>query len=72
MQERTLSDLNRHAGEILEMAAVQPVALTRYRRVRYILMSADHYRSVTAGGNGESQPTMEAEEPESPSQLSLL
>ena len=82
MREFMLTDLNRRPGELLEVAAVEPVALTRYRRVRFVLMSAERYEGLAKGGGvsgsvgtGDAQPAEaheEADPPQTQSQLTLI
>lgn len=82
MQEFMLTDLNRRPGELLEVAAVEPLALTRYRRVRFVLMSAEHYRriseqpasagNIASGGQSRAAAKGQADPAEAPPQLPLF
>lgn len=81
MRACTLTKIHRQPGELLDTAAVQPVALTRHGRVRFVIMSADHYEGLTKGGGGsgggdagDAQPAEADEEtgPETQSQLTLI
>lgn len=47
MKEYPSSAITRQSGEILDQAAREPVAITRYRKPRFIIMSATHYDKLT-------------------------
>ena len=54
MRKFSYTDLNRKSGEILDMAAVEPVALTKQKTVRLVIVSADEYRRLTAAAVAEA------------------
>ena len=77
MKTCALTEIHRQTGELLDAATVQPVALTRHGRPRFVLMSADHYEGLAkgGGGNGDAQPAEAGEAaaaPETQSQLTLI
>lgn len=47
MKKYPSADITRKSGEILETALRAPVAITKYRRTKYVLMSAEHYEALT-------------------------
>ncbi len=74
MREIPLSDIHRRAGDVLEIAEAGPVALTRYSRARFVLMSADHYETLGSADDA-TDVTAVAEVPkeaEVPAQPTLL
>ncbi|WP_299082983.1 type II toxin-antitoxin system prevent-host-death family antitoxin [uncultured Ruegeria sp.] len=52
MKQFPSTDITRKSGEILETALRGPVAITKYRRAKYVLMSAEHYETLTKGRDG--------------------
>ncbi len=54
MLEFSYTDLNRKSGDILDKAAVEPVALTKQNTVRLVIVSADEYRRLTAAAIAEA------------------
>ncbi|MFG5379640.1 hypothetical protein [Yoonia sp. R2-816] len=49
MKQYPSADITRKSGEILETALRAPVAITKYRRTKYVLMSAEHYEALRKG-----------------------
>lgn len=47
MKEYPSTAITRLSGEILDDAMRSPVAITRYRRPAFVIMSADHYDRLT-------------------------
>lgn len=47
MKEYPSTAITRLSGEILDDAMRSPVAITRYRRPAFVIMSADHYQRLT-------------------------
>lgn len=45
------SAITRDSGELLHSADSEPVAITRYNRPRYVLMTLDHYERLRAAGD---------------------
>jgi prevent-host-death family protein len=43
------ADLTRHTGDIFEAASRAPVAITKHRRPRFVLMSIDRFEELTGG-----------------------
>ena len=47
MREFTTVDLNKQVGEVTDAALAAPVVITRHRKARFILMTTEHYESLT-------------------------
>lgn len=45
------SAITRESGELLHSADTAPVAITRYSRPRYVLMTMEHYERLRTAGN---------------------
>lgn len=45
------SAITRESGELLHSADAAPVAITRYSRPRYVLMTVKHYERLKAAGD---------------------
>ncbi|MBW7921163.1 MAG: type II toxin-antitoxin system prevent-host-death family antitoxin [Rubellimicrobium sp.] len=45
------SAITRDSGELLHSADTAPVAITRYSRPRYVLMTMEHYERLVAPGD---------------------
>ncbi len=50
MKTFTAADLSRHTGDLLEAAARAPVAITKHRKPRFVVMSIDQFEALTRGG----------------------
>ena len=46
MTSVTITQLQRHIGDIQELASKEPVSITRNGREKYFLLSADEYRRL--------------------------
>ncbi len=45
MRQYPSTDLKQHLGDVLDVASREPVAITRHRKLRYILMSVEAYEA---------------------------
>lgn len=45
------SAITRESGELLHSADTAPVAITRYSRPRYVLMTMEHYERLRTAGD---------------------
>lgn len=52
MKQYQSTEITRKSGEILESALHSPVAITKYRKTKYVIMSADHYNKLALGRDG--------------------
>ena len=51
MREFAAGDLTRNTGDLFEAAAVAPVAITKHRKPRYVVMSMERYEALTKSAN---------------------
>ncbi|RWR30478.1 type II toxin-antitoxin system prevent-host-death family antitoxin [Sinirhodobacter populi] len=49
MREFAAGELTRNTGDLFEAAAVAPVAITKHRKKRYIVMTVERYEALTKG-----------------------
>lgn len=47
MKEFAAADLSRKTGDLFEAAAVAPVAITKHRKPRFVVMSMERYEALT-------------------------
>lgn len=47
----TSTVLRRKTNAVLKMAEKEPILITRYDKPAYVLMSADHYKRISARGD---------------------
>ncbi|MEO9338696.1 prevent-host-death family protein [Mesorhizobium sp. SB112] len=47
MKEFAAADLTRKTGDLFEAASVSPVAITKHRKPRYVIMSMERYEDLT-------------------------
>lgn len=47
MKEFAAADLARKTGDLFEAAAVAPVAITKHRKARFVVMSMERYEALT-------------------------
>lgn len=45
------SELARHPADVLDAASRRPVAITKHKKPRYMLMSVEHYERLVKAGN---------------------
>lgn len=73
MLEFSLSDLNRHSGELADVAIASPILLKKHGRPHLVLMSIEHYGSLETGSRPTgSQPQKQAVKQRPRSKLSTL
>ncbi|MHC1551449.1 type II toxin-antitoxin system prevent-host-death family antitoxin [Phyllobacterium sp. K27] len=51
MREFAAGDFTRNTGDLFEAATVAPVAITKHRKLRYIIMSMERYEALTGSAN---------------------
>ena len=49
MKQFRAADLSRNTGDLFEAATVAPVAITKHRKPRFVIMSMDRYEAITTG-----------------------
>lgn len=49
MKEFRAADLTRNTGDLFEAATVAPVAITKHRKPRFVIMSMERYEAMTKG-----------------------
>lgn len=49
MKEFRAGDLSRNTGDLFEAAAVAPVAITKHRKPRFVVMTMERYERLTSG-----------------------
>lgn len=47
MKQFAAADLTRKTGDLFEAASVSPVAITKHRKPRYVIMSMERYEDLT-------------------------
>lgn len=55
MKQFAAGDLTRNTGDLFEAAAVAPVAITKHRKPRFVVMSLERYEALTNKTRGSSQ-----------------
>ena len=48
------ADLTRHTGDLFEAATRAPIAITRHRKPRFVVMSVAHYEALVSGSEQKS------------------
>lgn len=48
MKEFTAGDLTRNTGDLFEAATMAPVAITKHRKPRFVVMSMERFEALTA------------------------
>lgn len=48
MREFRAADLTRNTGDLFEAAALAPVAITKHRKPRFVVMSMQQYEAMTS------------------------
>ncbi len=51
MREFAAGDLTRNTGDLFEAATVAPIAITKHRKPRYVVMSMERYEALTRSAN---------------------
>lgn len=49
MKEFAAGDLTRNTGDLFEAATVSPVAITKHRKPRFVVMSMERFQALTTG-----------------------
>ncbi|KAB2530581.1 prevent-host-death protein [Salipiger aestuarii] len=49
MKQFAAGDLTRNTGDLFEAATVAPVAITKHRKPRFVVMSMERFQALTAG-----------------------
>lgn len=68
MREFAAGDLTRNTGDLFESATLGPVAITKHRKPRFVIMSVDRYRELTH----EADPQIAIDVAAMPDELGLL
>lgn len=50
MKQFAAGDLTRNTGDLFEAAAVSPVAITKHRKPRFVVMSMERFEALTTRG----------------------
>ncbi|GGB07861.1 antitoxin [Brucella endophytica] len=53
MREFAAGGLTRNTGDLFEAAAVAPVAITKHRKPRYVVMSMERYEALMKSANSQ-------------------
>ena len=59
MREFTTVDLNKQVGEVTNAARAAPVVITRHRKPSFILMTTEHYETLTHHDDPRQSFTLE-------------
>ena len=54
IQNFSAADLARKTGDILDAASRTPVAITKHRKPRFVLMSLERYEALTGGSDQQA------------------
>ena len=49
MKQFAAGDLTRNTGDLFEAATVAPVAITKHRKPRFVVMSMERFEALTKG-----------------------
>ncbi len=49
LPEFKAADLTRHTSDLFDAAIRSPIAITKHRKPKFVLMSMDQYQSLTRG-----------------------
>ena len=49
MKQFPAADLTRKTGDLFEAATLGPVAITKHRKPRFVIMSMDRFNAITGG-----------------------
>lgn len=49
MKQFAAGDLTRSTGDLFEAATVAPVAITKHRKPRFVIMSMERFNALTTG-----------------------
>ena len=51
MRQFSTADLVKHVGDVTHAASQAPVAITQYKKPRYVLMTVERYASLRRAGD---------------------
>jgi PHD/YefM family antitoxin component YafN of YafNO toxin-antitoxin module len=68
MKHFTAGDLTRNTGDLFEAAAVAPVAITKHRKPRFVVMSMERFETLTT----EQNPQVALDVTDMPDELGKL
>ena len=49
LKQFAAGDLTRNTGDLFQAATVAPVAITKHRKPRFVIMSMERFEALTAG-----------------------
>ncbi len=53
MKQFPAGDLSRNTGDLFEAAAIAPVAITKHRKPRFVVMSMERFEALTSGRSSQ-------------------
>ncbi len=53
MKQFSAGDLSRNTGDLFEAAAIAPVAITKHRKPRFVVMSMERFEALTSGRSSQ-------------------
>ena len=53
MKQFPAGDLTRNTGDLFEAAAIAPVAITKHRKPRFVVMSMERFEALTSGRSAQ-------------------
>lgn len=53
MKQFSAGDLTRNTGDLFEAAAIAPVAITKHRKPRFVVMSMERFEALTSGRSSQ-------------------
>lgn len=64
MKQFAAGDMTRNTGDLFESAAIAPVAITKHRKPRFVVMSMERYEMLTSRDAGSQKAYAVDEMPE--------
>lgn len=64
MKQFAAGDMTRNTGDLFEAAAIAPVAITKHRKPRFVVMSMERYETLTSRDTGSQEVYAVDEMPE--------
>lgn len=49
MKHFPAADLSRNTGDLFQAATVSPIAITKHRKARFVVMSIERFEALTSG-----------------------
>ena len=62
LPEFKASDLTRHTSDLFDAAIRSPIAITKHRKPKFVLMSMDQYQQLTRGATQQAHTVDEMPE----------